>query len=107
MLFKNISDLRSNWTYNLYLVDLKKDKLKKIKGFNEIKNPHYLPKYNIIDNEVMSGRIWTSFYQIKGDTIKNFRYEIYRGEDENRNPDTYEEDYKHTLNQILKNKKIA
>ena len=107
VLIKNISDLRSNWTYNLYLVDLKKDKLKKIKGFNEIKNPHYLPKYNIIDNEVMSGRIWTSFYQIKGDTIKNFRYEIYRGEDENRNPDTYEEDYKHTLNQILKNKKIA
>lgn len=105
ILIKNISDVRSNWTYNLYLVDLKNDKLKKIKGFNEIKNPRYLSKYNLIDNEVMSGRNWTSFYKIEGDTIKDFGYEIYRGEDENGNPDTYDEEYKKVLNKILKRKK--
>ena len=36
VLIQNESDVRSNLTYNLYLVDLKNDKLKKIKGFNEI-----------------------------------------------------------------------
>lgn len=102
VLIQNGSDVRSNLTYNLYLVDLKNDKLNKIKGFNEIKNPRYLAKYNIIDNEVMSGRIWTSFYQIKGDTVKDFGYVIYRGEDENGNLDTYDEDYKKTLNKIIK-----
>lgn len=105
ILIKNISDVRSNWTYNLYLVDLKNNKLKKVKGFNEIKNPRFLSKYNLIDNEVMSGRNWSSFYEIKGDTIKDFGYEIYRGEVENGNPDTYDEEYKKALNKILKRKK--
>lgn len=104
ILIKNISDVRSNWTYNLYLVDLKNDKLKKIKGFNEVKNPRFLPKYNLIDNEVMSGRNWTSFYEIQGDTVKDFGYTIYQGEDEDGNPDTYDEDYKNALNKILKSK---
>lgn len=104
ILIQNDSDVRSNSTYNLYLVDLKKDKLKKIRGFNEIKNPHFLPKYNLIDNEVMSGRDWTSFYEIQGDTIKDFGYTLYWGEDENGNVNT-KDDYKKTINKILKSRK--
>ena len=38
ILVQNISDVRSNWTYYLYLVDTAQNKLKKIKGFEEIKN---------------------------------------------------------------------
>ena len=105
ILIHNISDVRSNWTYNLYLVDLKNNKLKKIKGFNEIKNPRFLSKYNIIDNEVMSGSNWTSFYKIEGDSIKDFGYVIYQGEDEEGNLYNYEEDYNNTLKKIIKNKK--
>ena len=104
ILIQNDSDVRSNLTYNLYLVDLKKDKLKKIRGFNEIKNPRYLSKYNLIDNEVMSGRDWTSFYEIQGDTIKDFGYTLYWGEDENGNVNT-QEDYKKTINKIVKRRK--
>lgn len=41
ILIQNISDVRSNWTYYLYLVDVKANKLKKVIGFQEIKNPRY------------------------------------------------------------------
>lgn len=104
ILIENISDVRSNLTYYLYLVDSKNDKLVKIKGFNQIKNPHYLPKYDLIDNEVMSGREWTSFYQIKNDSIYDFGYVIYKGEDDNGNILDFEKEYNETLSKILKDK---
>src|SRR5207253_2690893 len=50
ILIQNNSDVSSNWSYYLYLVDTKHDRLKKIKGFEEIKNPSYVPKYNFIQN---------------------------------------------------------
>jgi len=98
ILIQNISDVRSNWTYNLYIVD--KDLIKKIKGFKEIKNPNYLAKYDLIDNMVMSGRNWTTFYKIVGDTIKDFDIVIYDGEDENGKV-TYDADYKKAVKNIL------
>ncbi|MFY7845990.1 XAC2610-related protein [Chryseobacterium gambrini] len=104
ILIQNISDVRSNWTYYLYLMDLKHDRLTKIKNFNQIKNPHYLPEYNLIDNEVMSGRNWTSFYQIRKDTIFDFGYVIYDGEDDNGNTVDFEKEYDKTLSKVLKNK---
>jgi len=104
ILIQNISDVRSNWTYYLYLVDLKNDKLTKIKNFDKIKNPHYLPKYNLIDNEVMSGRNWTSFYQIQKDTVFDFGYVIYQGEDENGIYSDLNKEYPKTLSKVLKNK---
>ncbi|MBO6185811.1 MAG: hypothetical protein J6O88_14175 [Chryseobacterium sp.] len=104
ILIQNISDVRSNWTYYLYLVDLKSDRLTKVKNFNQIKNPHYLPQYNLIDNEVMSGRNWTSFYQIKKDTVFDFGYVIYNGEDDNGNAVDFDKEYDKTLSKILKNK---
>ncbi|MDF2930960.1 MAG: hypothetical protein K0R36_291 [Chryseobacterium sp.] len=104
ILIQNISDVRSNWSYYLYLVDLKNDRLTKIKNFNQIKNPHYLHQYNLIDNEVISGRNWTSFYQIKKDTVFDFGYVIYDGEDDNGNAVDFEKEYDKTLSKVLKNK---
>ena len=99
ILVQNISDVRSNLTYYLYLVDPIHDKLKRIKGFEEIKNPNYLPKYNIIDNIVMSGNDWTSFYKIQGDTIKDFGILIY---DYHNESGTYKRDYNTAIKTILK-----
>lgn len=100
ILIQNISDVRSNWTYNLYIFDKNIDLIKKIKGFEEIKNPNYLPKYDLIDNMVMSGRNWTSFYKIVGDSIKDFEIVIYDGEDENGKV-TYDADYKKAIKKIV------
>ena len=102
ILVQNYSDVRSNWTYCLYLVDTSQDKLKKIKGFEEIKNPNYLPQYNLIDNYVMSGQIWTSFYKIQGDTIKDFGIVIY---DNQTDDGSYDRDYKKAIKSILTKKK--
>jgi len=100
ILVQNISDVRSNWTYYLYFVDTANDKLKKIKGFEEIKNPNYIREYDLIDNYVMSGRNWTSFYKIQGDSIKDFNIVIYDGENENGRV-TYNKDYKKAIATIL------
>jgi hypothetical protein len=102
ILVQNFSDVRSNWTYYLYLVDPAQNKLKKIKGFEEIKNPNYLPKYNLIDNYVISGQIWTSFYKIKGDSVKDFDIVIY---DNQTDDGSYDQDYKKAIKSILTNEK--
>jgi hypothetical protein len=77
ILVQNFSDVRSNWTYYLYLVDTSQNKLKRIKGFEEIKNPEYIAIYNLVDNYVLSGENWTGFYRIVNDTIKNYDIVIY------------------------------
>jgi hypothetical protein len=102
ILIQNISDVRSNLTYHLYLVDTTEDKLKKVKGFEEIKNPNYLPQYNLIDNYVVSGKIWTSFYKIKGDSIKDFDIVIYDDQTDNGN---YDRNYKKAVNSIITKEK--
>jgi hypothetical protein len=102
VLIENISDVRSNLTYYLYLIDTAENRLKKIKGFEAIKNPNYLPQYNLIDNYVMSGKIWTSFYKIKGDTIKDFGIEIYHNQ---KDDGSYQRDYKKAINTIFAREK--
>jgi len=102
ILVQNFSDVRSNWTYYLYLVDTAQDRLKRIKGFEEIKNPNYLPQYNLIDNYVMSGQIWTSFYKIKGDSIKDFDIVIY---DNQTDDGSYNRDCKKAIKSILTKEK--
>ena len=88
----------------MYLIDTLNNSIKKVKGFNQIKNPNFISKYNLIDNEVMSGRNWTSFYQIQNDSIYDFDYIIYQDEDENGNITNFEKEYEKTLNKILKSK---
>jgi len=101
ILIQNTSDVRSNWTYYLYIVDTLHDRLKKIKGFEEIKAPNYLPKYDLIDNYVMSGQIWTSFYKIEGNHIKDFGIVIY---DNQSDDGKYKRAYNKSLKQILARK---
>ncbi|MEJ1238430.1 hypothetical protein WBG78_09885 [Chryseolinea sp. T2] len=100
LLIQNTSDVRSNWTYYLYLVDSLNNNLKKVKGFDEIKNPRYLSRYHLIDNYVNSGRNWTSFYRIVNDTIKDLKIVIY---DDQNNDDksTYEQEYKKAIAKIV------
>jgi hypothetical protein len=100
LLIQNSSDARSNWMYYLYLVDTVHDKLTRIKGFEEIKNPKYLPKYDLIDNYVSSGTDWTSFYKIERDSITDFGIVI---EDDHRENGNYERDYKKAIDKILGN----
>lgn len=102
ILVHNISDVRSNQTYYLYLVDTAQNQLKKIKGFEVIKNPTYLPQYNLVTNYVMSGQIWTSFYKIKGNSIKDFGIVIY---DNQTDDGSYDRDYKKAIRIILKKKR--
>ncbi len=106
ILVENTSDVRSNLTYNLFIVDLKNQKLRKIEGFEEIKNPNYLEKYNLIDCLVMSCRNWTSFYKIEGNKIKDFGYVIKDGEDDNGKDLEYDKNYALTLAKILKSEKM-
>ena len=105
ILVENISDVRSNLTYNLFIVDFKNQKLRKIEGFNEIKNPNYLEKHDLIDCLVMSGRNWTSFYKIECNKVKDFGYVIKDGEDENGKDLEYDKNYELTLAKILKSEK--
>jgi hypothetical protein len=100
ILIQSASDVRSNWTYNLYILDTTKDKLTKIKGFNKIKNPNYLPQHDLIDNSVISGRNWTSFYKIQGDSVKDFDFVIYEDLNDEGN---YEKEYKKAIARIIKN----
>lgn len=104
ILIQNISDVRSNVTYYLYKIDTATSRVTKIKDFETIKNPHFLPQYNLIDNMVMSGRNWTAFYEIIDDKVKDHGFVIKDGEDENGNF-SYDSDYRNALKQILKLRK--
>jgi hypothetical protein len=104
ILVKNNADIRSNWTYYLYRVNTSSDKLKKVKGFEEIKNPNYIAKYDLIDNYVMSGRNWTSFYKIQADTIKHFDIVVYDNQKE-LDGHTYKNGYGKAIKKITVKKK--
>ena len=104
ILIQNFSDVRSNWTYYLYLVDTIHDSLKKIQGFEEIKNPSYVSGYGLIDNYVVSGTNWTSFYKIKLDTIFDFEIVIY-ADPSLENDSKYDRDYKKAIKTILEREK--
>jgi|GEM_PF-1059060 len=100
ILIQNISDARSNWTYYLYLVDIEKDVLKKIQGFEQIKNPRYNSLHDIIENYVLSGENWISFYKIQGDSIYDYGITLYDIPDE-EGEDNLEKEYGKALQQIM------
>lgn len=102
ILLQNLSDVRSNWTYNLYLVDTTQNQIRKVIGFEKIKNPNYLPENDLIDNTVMSGRNWTSFYKIQGDSIKDYGIVIYDNQNEDGN---YDREYKKAIKTVLMKEK--
>lgn len=76
ILVQNFSDVRSNWTYYLYLFNPKTNRFSKVIGFEEIKNPSYNLKYNIIESHVVSGTNWVGFYKIKNNKIYDYQIEV-------------------------------
>lgn len=76
LLIQNISDARSNWTYNLYLYNPQTNNFKRVIGFEEIKNPIYNSKYKIIESHVNSGKNWAAFYKIKKFKVYDYNIEI-------------------------------
>ncbi len=73
--------VRSNWTHYLYLVNKKNKKLIFVKGFENICNPEFDSRYNVIYGYGLAGKIYFSFYRInkKNELIdfnKSFESEI-------------------------------
>jgi len=91
------SDVRSNESFTLFLVDTLNDSFKRIKGFEEIPNPRYVAEYDIISNYVLSGKNWSGFYKIQGDTV--FDFGLFAEDDmiEERN---YDKEYKEAIKKI-------
>lgn len=77
ILIQNSSDVRSNWTYFLYLYDRKNKNFTKIKDFETIKNPEYNKDYKLIESRVVSGRDYIKFYKIQGNTITDLDEIVY------------------------------
>jgi hypothetical protein len=100
ILIQNYSDVRSNWTYNLYIIDTEQNSLKKIKGFENIKNPEYIPEHNLIYNYVTSGTNWTGFYKIKGDSIIDYGISI---DDNQKNDDSYSRSFNRAIKLLVAN----
>jgi hypothetical protein len=90
--------LNSSRNY-LYLIDVNNHQLKKVKDFEEIKNPKYVSKYNLIDNYAVPGKNWTEFYEINNDSLRDFKITIY---DDMNDPGStkYEKDYKIAIAKI-------
>jgi hypothetical protein len=99
ILVQNISDVRSNWTFNLYLYNPKKNNFIKVDGFEEIKNPLFNSKYNIVESHVNSGTNWLGFYKIIKHKVHNYEIVI-----DDRGDEKSESEYKKAINKIIKMK---
>ena len=57
-------DVRSNEMYHLYLVNPKSKELIRVKNFEDVKNPEFNQKKNIIESHVISGKNYFTYYRI-------------------------------------------
>ena len=99
ILVQNISDVRSNWTYYLYLYNPKNNSFKKVKDFEKIKNPKYNSKQNIVESYVVSGQDWVGFYKIKDYKALDLKTEII--DDHGKN---FEKEYNKAIKKITTKK---
>ncbi len=97
LLIQNISDVRSNWTYYLYIFDNRNKTFKKVLDFESVKNPEYNPKYGWIESYVVSGTNYLSFYKIIGNKVKDLNYTIHDTESVN-----FEQEYKKAVKKLIK-----
>lgn len=98
ILVQHSSSARSNIHYTLYRLDTMHHKLIKIKGFEDIPNPRYVPKYDIIDCYALTGINWTNFYSIKNDSIIDYNLII---EDDLTRKSGYYKNYKKAIKKVL------
>ena len=99
ILIQNISDVRSNWTYNLYLYDPKQGTFKKVIGFEEIRGPRYNSKYNIVESYAVSGEDYLSFYKIIKNKIYDYNIQIIDSHNKK-----FDLEYKKAIAKIVKRK---
>ena len=97
LLIQNISDVRSNWTYYLYIFDNRNKTFKKVLHFESVKNPEYNPKYRWIESYAVSGTNYLSFYKIIGNKVKDLNYTIHDTESVN-----FEQEYKKAVKKLIK-----
>lgn len=95
ILVQNTSDVRSNWTYYLYLYNVKTNSFKRVQGFEEIKNPKYNSKENIVESYVVSGQDRIGFYRIKNYKVLDLKTEITDDHGEN-----FEKDYQNAIKKL-------
>jgi hypothetical protein len=71
-----------------------------VKGFEEIKNPKYNSKENIVESYVVSAQNWVGFYKIKNNIAVDLKIEIDNGE-------YFDRDYENAIKKSRpKNKKL-
>jgi hypothetical protein len=99
VLVQNISDVRSNWSYNLYVYDPKETRFRKVTGFEKIKNPVYNSQHDIVESYIVSGNDWVCFYKIVDLKVYDYQIEI-----EDRHDDGFDIDYKNAMDKILRTK---
>ena len=95
ILIQNTSDVRSNWTYYLYLYNPKTSTFKKVKWFEQIKNPKNNLKDNIVESYVVSGQNWVGFYIIKENKAIDLNIEIIDDQSE-----SFEKNYQKAIKKI-------
>lgn len=99
ILVQNISDVRSNYTYYLYLYHPKTRRFKKVKGFEEIKNPIFNATDNIVESYVVSGEDWLGFYNIRNYVAVDLKIQVM-----DIHSDHFETDYQKAIKKIKKRK---
>lgn len=96
ILIQSSSDARSNWTYHLFLTDFTARTLKKVKGFDKIKNPRLNKDLDIIESYVSSGTNYSEFYKlVDKDSIYKYDILVYDTHDEESS-----KNYKQALEKI-------
>lgn len=100
ILVQNISDVRSNWTYNLYLVNSKTNSFTKVPDFSEIKNPKL--NNRLIESYVSSGTNYYQFYELT-DELEVFQHDILLYDDHS---DSSNQVYMNTIDSLTQKRDI-
>ena len=100
ILVQNISDVRSNWTYNLYLVNSQTNSFTKVPAFSKIKNPRL--NNGLIESYVISGTNYYQFYELT-DEPEVFQHDILLYDDHS---DSSYQVYLNKVDSLMKNSDI-
>lgn len=99
ILIQHDSDVRSNWTYHLFLPDLRGRTLNKVRGFEQVRNPRVNTDAGIIESRVSSGTNYIEFYKlVNKDSIYKYDLLVYDTLDA-----ISKENYKTALEKIRRN----